>query len=212
MNRAIVFLNGELKGDDEFYHNFLSTTDEIFCADGGAKYAYQLNLIPNLILGDLDSISDKIIQFYQDYDVEIRKFPVKKDKSDAELLLEFLLTKDYGQIILLAALGGRFDHALSNLYLLEGVFNEETEVKIITPNNQIEIIKDKKIISKQCGAMISLLSLSEKVSGVNLSGFKYELENGSLQRGNTLGLSNIIKDESAIIEIETGTLLLLINS
>jgi thiamine pyrophosphokinase len=212
MNRAIVFLNGDLKGDVEFYHNFLSPTDEIFCADGGAKYAYQLNLIPNLILGDLDSISEEVIQFYQEYNVEIRKLPVKKDKSDTELLLELLLTKDYEQLVLLAALGGRFDHALSNLYLLEGLFNDKTEIKIITPNSQIEIIKDKKIIDKQSGTTISLVPLSEKVSGVNLSGFKYELENGSLQRGNTLGLSNIIKDKLAIIEIKSGTLLLLTNN
>ncbi|MGM0501500.1 MAG: thiamine diphosphokinase [Bacillota bacterium] len=211
MERAIVFLNGELKGSASFYQQYISSADDLFCADGGAKYTYQLDLIPQLIVGDLDSISDKVTEFYKDNNVEFEKYPVEKDKSDTEILLESLLAKEYDEIILFAALGKRFDHTLANLYLLEKVFNQKTTVKIITPEIKIEVIKDKKMIKEQQGEIISLFSLSDKVEGINLTGFKYELENGTLERGSSLGLSNIIKEQRAEIKIKSGTLLVIFN-
>ena len=212
MNRAVIFLNGELKGTKEFYHNFITPTDSIFCADGGAKYTYQLNLMPDLILGDLDSISEEVINFYKEYELSFETYPVEKDKSDTELLLEKVLTSGYEEVILLAALGNRFDHSLANLYLLEGVFNEKTDIKIITPENRIEVIKKEKILEDQADKTVSFLPLSKKVDGVTLKGFKYELESGNFTRGETLGLSNIIQKDSAQIKVKTGTMLMIINN
>ena len=212
MGRAVIFLNGELKGSDEFYHNYIEAKDTIFCADGGAKYTYQLNLMPDLILGDLDSLQQEIIKFYQERSVEFEKFPVEKDKSDTELLLERVLDEGYQEVVLLAALGKRFDHALANLYLLEGFFKEEVVVKIITPHNQLEVIKSEKMIKGQSDKTVSFFPLSKKVEGVMLKGFKYELEDGKLIRGKTLGLSNSISSDLAQVEIKTGTLLMIINN
>lgn len=212
MKRAIIFLNGELEGNKEFYHNYIAPSDTIFCADGGAEYAYQLNLMPDLILGDLDSISEEVINFYKKRAVDFKKFPTEKDKSDTELLLETVLEKDYEEIVLLAALGERFDHALANLYLLEGSFREDVDIKIITPDNHLEVIKKDKIIKEQATKTVSFLPLSEQVTGLRLKGFKYELENGCLVRGETLGLSNIIKNNYAQVKIDSGTLLMIINN
>ena len=149
MERAIIFLNGELKGNKKFYHEFINPGDKIFCADGGAKYTYQLNLMPELILGDLDSISEEIIEFYREHDTKFKKFPAEKNKSDTELLLETVLDRGHEEIILLAALGGRFDHALANLYLLEGMFRKQAEIKIVTPNNHLTVIQRHKTIKNQ---------------------------------------------------------------
>ena len=211
MKRAVVFLNGELKGNQEFYQNYISDDDQIYCADGGADYAYQLNLTPNLILGDLDSVSTETMNFYQNKGVKFKEYPAEKNKSDTEILLEKLLEKDYDQLILFAALGGRFDHALANLYTLERLFNSKTKIKIVTPKNQIEIIKNKKIIKGKQGKTVSLLPLSKEVKGVTLNGFKYKLKDDILKRGSSLGLSNIVKKDLASIKIKAGTLLLLIN-
>ena len=212
MKRAIIFLNGYLQGNKEFYHNYIAPQDTIFCADGGARYAYQLNLMPDLILGDLDSLDEEIIEFYKKHEVNFEEFPVEKDKSDTELLLETVINKDYDEIILLAALGKRFDHALANLYLLEGYFKADQELKIVTPNNYLKVIKDKKTIRDKTGQTVSFLPLSKKVEGVLLKGFKYELENGDLVRGQTLGLSNLIQSDAALVEIKEGTLLMIINN
>ncbi|MBM7556638.1 thiamine diphosphokinase [Halanaerobacter jeridensis] len=212
MSRAVIFLNGELKGDKEFYQNHIKDDDTIFCADGGAEYTYQLDLIPELILGDLDSISEEVIQFYQQHNIKFKRFPIEKDKSDTQLLLELVIDEGYEEVILFAALGKRFDHALANLYLLEGVFRENVDVKIITPNNHIEVIKGRKTIEEKAQKTVSFLPLSNEVTGVNLIGFKYELENGNLKRGETLGLSNIIEENEAQIKIITGTLLMIINN
>ena len=212
MKRAIVFLNGELRGRKEFYHNYINARDTIFCADGGAQYTYQLNLMPDLILGDLDSLSEELIKFYKQHNVKFNQFPSEKDKSDTQLLLETIIDKGYKEIVLLAALGGRFDHTLANLYLLEGVFEKDVEIKIITPDNHLEIIKEEKIIKDQARKTVSFLPLSNQVKGVDLTGFKYELEDDQLTRGETLGLSNIIQSNSAQIKVKKGTLLMIINN
>ncbi len=212
MQRAIVFINGALQGKDKFYHQYINSQDFIACADGGANYTYQLNIQPDLILGDLDSLKQKYKKYYQQQKVTFLEYPAQKDKTDTQLLLEYLIKEEYTEIIVFAALGNRIDHALANIYLLEELDLAGVELKFVTPQESLELITDKKIISSQKGKTISLLPITSQVTGVYLSGFKYELKDGTFQRGSTLGVSNLIYSNRAEIKVETGKLLMIITS
>jgi len=212
MSRAVVFVNGELIGDKSFYQNYIKPDDTIVCADGGAEHALSLQIQPDLILGDLDSIFSKTLKYYESNGVKFEKFPSNKDKTDTQLLLERLIVKEYDEIIIFAALGDRVDHSLGNIYLLEGLYTSRTNIKLVSPNETLQLIKNKTVISNQQGKTISLLPLTKQITGVSLSGFKYELDDGILKRGETLGLSNVIKQNLAVIDLKQGSLLLVINN
>ncbi|SJZ57116.1 thiamine diphosphokinase [Selenihalanaerobacter shriftii] len=211
MQRAIVFANGELIGDKAFYQDYINQDDIILCADGGAEYAYELDVKPDLIVGDLDSVSKEVLDYYQNQGVLFKKYPTDKDKTDTQLLLEELANQNYDEIIVLAALGGRLDHTLGNIYLMDGLYHPKINIKLVSSREIVEVIEDKKIIKDQINKTISLIPITLKATGVNLSGFKYELEDAIFKRGGTLGLSNIIRTNKAMISIEEGRLLMIIN-
>ncbi|MBM7624140.1 thiamine diphosphokinase [Sporohalobacter salinus] len=211
MKRAILFVNGELRGKDRFYQNYITKDDFIVCADGGAEYTYQLGIEPDLILGDLDSISSKVFEYYRNQNIDWQQYPAKKDKTDTQLILEKLIDRGYKQIIIFAALGKRLDHSLGNIYLLEGLYQSDVTIKLVSPKEIMEVIKDNKLVKNQVNQTISLLPLTEKVTNVYLSGFKYELNGTTFHRGTTLGLSNVICNARASIKFDNGAFLIIIN-
>ena len=94
MKIAYLFLNGELRGDKNFYLDFIKNhKGDIYCADGGANFCYELTLIPKEIYGDFDSIKNDVKEFYQEKNVKFIKFKVEKDYTDSELLLNEIQNK-----------------------------------------------------------------------------------------------------------------------
>ncbi len=211
MKRAVLFLNGELVGEKNFYKDYINSNDIVICADGGAEYAYDLGITPQLILGDMDSISNKVLAYYKKIGVRFERYPVEKDKTDTQIILERLMDKGFSEIIIFAALGGRFDHSLANLYLVESLTSAKTPIRLVNYKEIVELIINKRALKGLEGKTISLVPLTDEVRGVYLSGFKYELENETFKRGSTLGISNIITATEAKIKIRSGRLLMIIN-
>ena len=88
MKIAYLFFNGQLRGSKKFYSNLIEKQEgDIYCADGGANIAYQLNLIPKEIYGDLDSIKDEVKDFYAKKNVKFNKLNSKKDYTDSEVVI-----------------------------------------------------------------------------------------------------------------------------
>ncbi|MCK8827221.1 thiamine diphosphokinase [Natroniella acetigena] len=212
MKRAIVFINGEMKGKKDFYLRYIQREDEIFCADGGAEYAYELGLVPELILGDFDSISKKVLNYYRTKGVRLKKYPSEKDKTDSQILLEFLVEHEFEKVVIFAGLGGGLDHVLGNLYLLGKFSKFDINLSLVSPSEIIEVISEQKIIKHQQDKRISFLPFTSKATGIDLEGFKYELTDGVMTRGDTLGLGNLITEEEAVIKLETGKLLMIIRT
>ncbi len=87
--KICILLNGEIK-DYDYINNIVTTGsyDYIICSDGGANHAYNMNIVPNYIIGDLDSVNENIIKYYNSKGVKFKKFPTKKDETDTELCIE----------------------------------------------------------------------------------------------------------------------------
>lgn len=208
MKRAYLFLNGRLKGSKKFYFDFIkNNSGDIFCADGGANFCYELNLIPEEIWGDLDSIKDEVKKFYEPKKVKFKKFQKEKDYTDAELILE-KIKDEYNEIFCIAGLGGSLDHELTNINLLEKYDN------LIFLTQKEEIFKiNKKYKFENCkGGKISFIIFSDEIKKLSLSGFKYEVKDLDLEKGDTRCISNIIINDNAEIKIENGSLLCIKNN
>ena len=206
MKIAYLFLNGELRGNKNFYLNFIENhKGDIYCADGGANICYELNLIPKEIYGDLDSIKNDVKEFYQEKNVNFIKFKVEKDYTDSELVLNEVQDK-YDIVYCIAGLGGSIDHELTNINLLDKysnlIFISEKE-KIFKINNNYEF---NSMINRK----VSFIIFSDEVKALTLEGFKYNIENLDIKKGEARCISNIIVENEAVLLIKSGLLLCVI--
>ncbi|WP_405352078.1 thiamine diphosphokinase [Fusobacterium animalis] len=206
MKTAYLFLNGELRGDTKFYLNFIKKQKgDIYCADGGANICYELNLTPKEIYGDLDSIKDEVKKFYQEKDVEFIKFQVEKDYTDSELVLNEIQNK-YDIIYCIAGLGGSIDHELTNINLLDKYSN----LIFISQKEKIFKIDSNYKFNNMINTKISFIIFSDKVKGLTLKGFKYNIENLDIKKGEARCISNVIVGNEANLLIKSGSLLCVI--
>ena len=206
MKIAYLFLNGELRGNKNFYLNFIKNhKGDIYCADGGANICYELNLIPNEIYGDLDSIQNEVKKFYQEQNVKFIKFKIEKDYTDSELLLNEIQNK-YDIIYCIAGLGGSIDHELTNINLLDKYSN----LIFISEKEKIFKIDSDSKFNDMINTKISFVIFSDEVKALTLKGFKYNIENLDIKKGEARCISNIIIENEANLSIKSGSLLCII--
>jgi len=206
--KILIISNGSIT-DYNFYNNIIKRVDFIICADGGAKHLKKIGIIPNIIVGDLDSIDEKDINYYKSKDVEFLKFPVNKDATDTELATEVALSLHPTDIIYIGTLGSRMDHTLANIFLLVKLLNLNIKGKIINENNEIFIIKNEIEISGSRDEFLSIIPITNFVRGITLSGLEYPLNNANIKLGSSIGISNQFKNDIARIKIQEGLLIVI---
>ena len=209
MKFAYIFFNGKLLGNVEYFKNFfMQNKGDIFCADGGANLCYELNLIPNEIWGDLDSIYKDILNFYEKKNVIIKKFPKDKDFTDSELILNYIKEKSYDKIYCIGAFGGDIDHELTNINLMFKYDN----LFLLKENEMLFKVEREFEFKNLLNTKISFIPFSEEIKNLKLEGFKYNIENITLKKGDSLCMSNIIQSNSAKINFDEGKILCVIKS
>ena len=206
MKIAYLFLNGELRGSKKFYLDFIEKNmGDIFCADGGANICYELGLTPKEIYGDLDSIKNEVKEFYQEKNIKFIKFQVEKDYTDSELILNEIQNK-YNVIYCIAGLGGSIDHELTNINLLDKYSN----LIFISQKEKIFKIESNYKFNNMINTKISFIIFSDKLKGLTLKGFKYNIENLDIKKGEARCISNVIVENEANLLIKSGSLLCVI--
>ncbi len=196
MKRAVIILNGECRSF-EYLKELCKTADFVICADGGYKYAKETGINVNLVLGDFDSCDIP-------GNVEILEFPPEKDFSDGELAVSTAKNKGFEEIILTCALGGRQDHTLSNLMLLD------ENVCIYEKNEKIYFVSKEKLLLEKEGTVFSIVPTAPSV--ISIKGAKYPLENKEIKWGSSLTLSNETTEKETKIEVKEGKILLFVNN
>lgn len=205
MKRAYVFLNGELLGKKEFYTEYISSNcGDIFCGDGGYNHLKTLSFTPLEIWGDMDSIDKKDLETLEKSNyIILKKFPRDKNFTDGELLINYLVQLNYSEIVLIGGLGGRKSHELTNLNL----FGKYPNLIFLTEYEKIIYIDKNTVLENMKDLKISLIPLAGKVESLTLTGFQYNLENYSLNLGDSRCISNKIIENSSKITYSNGVLL-----
>lgn len=206
---ALLILNGELSLNSNEIESFKKTNkiEKVIAVDGGANIVRSLSIIPDLIIGDLDSVSDQNLTYFKEKGVEIIKHPVEKDQTDSEIAVDYCLNNEIGELFIIAALGGRFDQQLANINLLEYIYEFDLKAKIISKNSEIALIDKQKVFNSKKGYRLSLIPQSKKVKNLKISGCKYNLSGIDILRSRSRGISNYIEDEKAEISLESGLLI-----
>ncbi len=215
MKKAYLIAGSILK--EKFARNILKNKqkeDKIISIDKGLKILDKINIKPDIIIGDFDSI-DKITlsKYLNNNNINIKKFPVDKDYSDTELAIKLTLDLEYKELIILGALGKRMDHTLSNIYSLVKYSSSDINIYLIDEFNKIYIKNNDFEINKsqQYGKYISFYPIEEEIESFSLEGFKYNLKNVNLNKYITpsLSLSNEILENIAKVYINNKKLLVI---
>lgn len=206
--KCIIFANGEY-GDLKFYKNLLKEVDFVICSDGGANYAYMMGIIPDLIVGDLDSIQADVKKFMQQKNVDFKTFPTHKDFTDTQLAVSIAEEMGAKEIILLGTMGKRLDHTLSNLYCAMEAVERGIKIEHVSPECRVYIVNNILEIKGDRGDIVSVLPLTEEAKGVNERGFDYLLDNVILEKRNPYAVSNVISGSTAEISLNEGILLVI---
>ncbi|SKC41572.1 thiamine pyrophosphokinase [[Eubacterium] yurii] len=204
---AVLVVNGSIK-DMDFYKDILDNAKILVASDGAANILYRHSKDIDYIIGDLDSISEEVLNYYKNKDVTVKRYPVKKDKTDSEISIDEIYKMGIEKIIMIGAKGDRIDHFMANLNLLYYADNIGVNLVILDENNEITLIKEgQNYIDVKVNQTISFVSLIGEVQGITLSGFEYELEDYNLNFGSSILTSNVAKKERVFVEIKKGSLL-----
>lgn len=178
--------------------------------DRGALFLIQNERRPHLSIGDFDSVTPDEREIICQNSEEMRSCdPVMKDLTDTEMGLLWALEQQPAEIVLVGALGSRFDHTLANVHLLSKGLKAGVPCRIVDEKNEIMLVTDRITLRKSRYSHVSLLSLTETVSGITLSGFQYPLDKATLRMGDTLGISNVLVSETGTVSIEAGCLIVI---
>lgn len=206
--RCGIIANGNIT-NDEFTKRILRDCEYIICADGGARHLLKIDIVPHLIVGDLDSMDAYTKNYFMQKNVAFIKFPPKKDYTDTELAVEYALDKGANEITFMGVLGSRMDHSIANITLLLPLLYKGIKGKIVDEHNEMFIINKYEEVEGEIGEFLSIIPLSEKVEGITLEGLEYPLKDCTIHMGQTIGISNRFISKKAKITIGRGNALLI---
>ncbi len=203
--KALIVLGGEAPGK-ALIESAMAWCDFSIAADRGLEAFDAAGRRPDFLLGDMDSVRSEVLERYES-DLPLMRLNCQKDNTDGEAALDAAIERGAEEIIFLGALGGRLDHALANLMLLVRANKKSAFARIVDEHVIIERVNGQAVLEGANGDTVSLLPLGS-ARGVTIDGFFYPLVNGELTNDNTLGISNVVCAEHAVVTVEEGDLLL----
>ncbi|MDO8784581.1 MAG: thiamine diphosphokinase [Syntrophales bacterium] len=180
---------------------------EIICADGGARHLRSCGLIPDVIIGDMDSLDHDEEEYFEEMGSKIIRYPREKEETDTQLALEYALEMNPKEIWIFGALGGRLDHAMANVSLLVPGTERGIRIKLVDEWCEVFVVTASCVIEGKPGQTVSLLPLSSAVTGITLEGFEYPLQDGTMEIGRPYGMSNRLIEARGVISVASGYLL-----
>lgn len=195
----------------------LPKPDKVIAADGGSILADHLGLVPDLVIGDLDSADPTLVERWEAQGVETRRYGhTTKSETDTELAVMAAVEWLHGQpstIYLLGATGGRLDHTLANILLLTHPLLAGIDLRVITETQEAFLAKPGQWtrVAGQPGDLMSLLPVGADAGGILLEGFVYPLQRETLLKGSGRGVSNEIATPGARLWLDSGQLLVVVS-
>lgn len=176
-------------------------SDLIIAADGGYSTLKKLNIKPDLVVGDFDSLGET------PENENIIKYPIKKDDTDTLLAVKTGLEKGYKTFVIYGAIGGRLDHTVATIQTATFVAENGGIAYIYDGTHTVTAIKNTSIKFKNTAkGYVSVFALSGISKGVSISGLLYELNDVEITPSFPLGVSNEFICKESEISVKNGVL------
>lgn len=209
--KVAVLANGAW--NSEWGKHVLNEVDFLICADGGANNAALSGRMPDMVIGDLDSIFPENLKQCEISGCVIERYPCEKDETDLELALlraeEKVKLVGVRDIWLYGASGNRIDHFLGSMALMLAYARKGYRIRLVDSEHEMWILQGREEISGPQGQELSLIALSEKAV-VTTEGLYYPLRQGVLLQDSPRGISNVFLGGKAVIEVHEGWVMVVI--
>ena len=212
--RTVIISGGRIERDLALSFLENETFEQFIAVDNGLRFCYDNQIKPTWIVGDFDTAAPELVEYYQTQtDIPIRRFNPVKDSTDSQIAIELALELGSSEITLLGGTGTRMDHVLGNIQSLMLAKKKGVSCVILDEYNRIQLIDGETRLKKseQYGKYVSLLPLTTEVTGVDLTGFKFNLTGHTFTSTGSagLGVSNEIIEDTAEIRVKSGIFVLI---
>lgn len=203
--RRCVVISASPENDPDLIRKSVRETDYIICADGGIDAAAKAGVMPDLIVGDLDS-AENTDSFPN---VETIVLETTKDDTDTMHCAEIAVEKGFKHFLFLGCTGGRTDHALANLSVLVYLAENDADGIISDNYNDICLLKNGvNVVNTSPGTTVSVMPFGCECAVLSYKGLVYPLDHGMVKLSYPYTISNVTADSHAIIELHSGIALL----
>jgi thiamine pyrophosphokinase len=207
LKKCIILANGKPPKKNVITFLQKRNYSTLICADGGANKAMKLNLVPDFIIGDLDSINDTTLKFFKNKSKVIKL--KRQNDTDVEKCLKFAIQKGFDEAILLGITGNRLDHTFCNLGIVIKFFNK-IKLKLIAEESLLIPYSGKVELKTFPGEIISLYGFDKKTK-ITSKGLKYPLKNTVLPFGERESTSNAAISQNVFLEVNGGIIFVVRN-
>ena len=224
-NRCVIITAGL---EDDFpnldWFPEINPDDYIICADGGYRICKMAGKRPHVVIGDFDSLSEELVEELETLSIERVIYPKDKDDTDTFLCVGYALARGFDRFVLAGGIGGDFGHTMANVQTLSYLTDMGCEAEIVTGHERLimaegenarengETIAAKPVtVRGKPGGRFSVLSYTERSSGVCIDNAKYELSDAVLTHSRPVGVSNeFTGDGRVVISVREGRLLIVL--
>lgn len=179
----------------------------VVAADSGLDFAHALGLHVDLVVGDLDSVSEVALASARHAGTTVERHPAAKDATDLELALDRAVELGAATIVVLGGVAGRFDHVVGGLLLLADERYAGIDMTARLGDALVTVVRDEVTLEGRVGDYVTLLPIGGPAVGVTTSGLVYPLDDEDLAPGTTRGVSNELAARTATVAVRQGVLL-----
>jgi thiamine pyrophosphokinase len=205
--RAAIFLNGS-SDSVGLIRRVAGRAELVVAADGGARYALEAGVVPDLVVGDMDSLGEDLALEVERRGASLERHPARKDKMDGQLAVLAARERGASAADLLCAVGGRLGALIAVPHILLAAERIGLRSTVVADQGRMFVIEaGSRTLQGDPQDSISIFPFSGLATGVTLEGMEYPLEIASLESGDTLGFHNELIGRRASVSVEEGALL-----
>jgi thiamine pyrophosphokinase len=205
--RAAIFLNGA-PDPERLIQAVADRADLVVAADGGARYALAAGIVPDLIVGDMDSLGEDLAREMEARGAKLERHPVRKDKMDGHLAVLAASERGATAADFLCAAGGKFGAVFALPHILLAAERLGMRSSVVADWGRMFVVEaGPRAVEGAVGDCVSVFPLAGPATGVTLEGMGYPLTDATLEPGDTLGFHNELVGGEAKVGVESGTLL-----
>jgi len=204
--RALLYVNGvEIPG---FFVRG-NQSDFLVAVDGGLHHLVIRKRLPDLLIGDLDSVDPREYAACEAANVEIIKYPPAKDKSDLELALDLVIERGFKDIVIVYPFGSRMDYSVANITQLYRPDLADIKITLDDGKTEMHLLRDSDSLSLETGpnSLISLIAIGDAAKGISTRNVLYPLKKEPLYPWQTRGVSNVPTKKKITVYLTEGRLL-----
>ncbi|MCA1665990.1 MAG: thiamine diphosphokinase [Thermomicrobia bacterium] len=212
-SRAVIVTGGAV-GDDAFVREQCAGANLLIAADAGALVLERLGIVPDLAVGDFDTAGPALVARLTASGIPTETHPVAKDYTDTHLAIIIAIARGATEVVVLGALGGpRYDHMLATALSLAAPAFAGVRIALVDPLHTMLVLRPGASVALHGtpGEYVSLLALTEEVTGVSGDGLLYPLPT-AFRLGDNIGVSNELTMPDATISVGTSGILLVIHT